>query len=426
MQSKYTRKLRGALWLVGLSLVGIALSARFIGLGGSDDFTLYRLIAVRRIDLAALGVTIIVFGALWPIVEFIWRRRAWVVLKILPNFFLVCASIVLTILVGEFALRTVDGIPLFSSPFSTQRTSGEANSSYHPTLGWIHRSNLRINPERPHLSETTGENGIRMNSTAIKPVPQRAILAVGDSFTYGVGVGDAETWPAALERKLGQPVINGGLAGYGTDQIILTAEHLFGRLAPKLLIVDFLDDDIRRSGMSVFGAAPKPYFVVDNGELALRNVPVPQKLEINSQTVGVVNAVVNSSYLLEWISQRLGITGWRTTPVNELVNNNPVEITCLLLARAKTLAASFRADLLLVLQWQHSTILNWRERPETIAAILQCAKTQGVMTLDTWEPLRSVNASDPDRFRAFYLHDGHMSAAGNEFIADLIYKQLTR
>src|SRR5580658_4271220 len=52
------------------------------------------------------------------------------------------------------------------------------------------------------------------------------ILAVGDSYTFGEDVSDSETWPAYLQRLTGQRVLNGGVSGYGFDQIVMRAELL--------------------------------------------------------------------------------------------------------------------------------------------------------------------------------------------------------
>jgi hypothetical protein len=46
---------------------------------------------------------------------------------------------------------------------------------------------------------------------------------VGDSFTAGADVAEHESYVAQLEAMLNYPVINGGVGGYGTDQMILAA-----------------------------------------------------------------------------------------------------------------------------------------------------------------------------------------------------------
>lgn len=45
------------------------------------------------------------------------------------------------------------------------------------------------------------------------------ILAVGDSYTYGYGVEDAQAWPAVLARLTGYEVLNMGVSGYQSEEV---------------------------------------------------------------------------------------------------------------------------------------------------------------------------------------------------------------
>lgn len=63
------------------------------------------------------------------------------------------------------------------------------------------------------------------------------ILAVGDSCTWGEDVGDTDTWPAQLQRLTGRRVLNGGVTGFGFDQIVLRTERQFAALDRKPWLV---------------------------------------------------------------------------------------------------------------------------------------------------------------------------------------------
>jgi hypothetical protein len=94
---------------------------------------------------------------------------------------------------------------------------------YHPILGFVHRPNMRFG-RAPGGIEATGPLGNRLTKLldekeAIPPASRDAILALGDSFTFGSEVGPGESWPAFLESMLGSPVINAGQGGYGVGQI---------------------------------------------------------------------------------------------------------------------------------------------------------------------------------------------------------------
>jgi len=90
-------------------------------------------------------------------------------------------------------------------------------------------------PLRPHAQvlATTADfsvvysvngHGLRDREYALeKPPGVRRVLAFGDSFTFGSGVGDDAVFTAVAEDRLdGVEVINMGVPGYGLDQILLS------------------------------------------------------------------------------------------------------------------------------------------------------------------------------------------------------------
>jgi len=94
------------------------------------------------------------------------------------------------------------------------------------------------------------EDRIRSNGGGEVPDSTEAILAVGDSFTFGDQVSDPETWPAQLEKLSGWRVINSGVFGYGVDQAFLRARRLLSRYRFNAVIFSFIPDDIDRCRMS--------------------------------------------------------------------------------------------------------------------------------------------------------------------------------
>ena len=150
---------------------------------------------------------------------------------------------------------------------------------FDDVLGWTPKPNASSRPELwgrtveiSILPDGTRSNGSHDVVANAKPV----VLTVGDSYTFGDEVSDSETWPAWLEQKLKSPVINAGVIGYGIDQTYLRAKALTEQYHPDILIVSLIDDDINRVEFSEKHHAAKPYFDVVEGELALRNVPVPE------------------------------------------------------------------------------------------------------------------------------------------------------
>ncbi|HXT52279.1 MAG TPA: GDSL-type esterase/lipase family protein, partial [Thermoanaerobaculia bacterium] len=64
-----------------------------------------------------------------------------------------------------------------------------------------------------------------------------AILAIGDSMTFGEGVTAEEAWPAVLERQLGARVYGAGVPGYGSPQMRGRLHQLLPALRPDLVVV---------------------------------------------------------------------------------------------------------------------------------------------------------------------------------------------
>ena len=77
--------------------------------------------------------------------------------------------------------------------------------------------------------------GLRDHPHAAPPRP--VALALGDSMTFGEGVGAAEAWPAVLERTSGVRVHAAGVPGFGSPQMAAELERLGPLLRPDLVLV---------------------------------------------------------------------------------------------------------------------------------------------------------------------------------------------
>ncbi len=117
-------------------------------------------------------------------------------------------------------------------------------------------------------------NGYRHNGIGLSIKEKPVVLAMGDSFTYGAEVNDAETWPAQLEATAGIRVINAAQGGYGLGQM-LTRTKLILQNSDRnidILIVAFIAEDIRRVKKKKQYGVPKPYYAIENAALVLNTV----------------------------------------------------------------------------------------------------------------------------------------------------------
>lgn len=83
-----------------------------------------------------------------------------------------------------------------------------------------------------------------------KPADVFRIACIGDSHTFGYGVGEAETWPDVLRESLAAhastkriEVLNCGVNAYDTEQEALFLEEHVLRFEPDLVLVQFYMND---------------------------------------------------------------------------------------------------------------------------------------------------------------------------------------
>lgn len=146
-------------------------------------------------------------------------------------------------------------------------------------LGW------RPQPGIDNGTDRISRQGVRdaPELAATPPPGVTRIAAVGDSFTYGTGVGPGESWPAWLARRAKDvEVLNFGMPGYGPGQILLRFEHEALGFSPEIVVFGLttpaMDRILIRSAIFQ-NASPhfltKPQFVLEeDGSLRLRRNPL--------------------------------------------------------------------------------------------------------------------------------------------------------
>lgn len=353
-------------------------------------------------------------------------RRRW-----RANLLTAAISVGATLLVLELGWRLANGVPLLK--LADWRSEGVQinrlgeRALFDPALGWT------LRPNRASADHNTLEHGIRRNfgETTLRP---GAILAVGDSYTEGWEVSDAETWPAQLERLLGRAVLNAGVGGYGTDQIILRAEALLPVVRPMVLIVGFLEFDIYRAAHTHFGA-PKPHFTLEGGELRY-HPPAPLEAKRPAgwlaRSGNRLRDALGYSALASHLLSRLAPGYWYGPDGPEIrrADNDPVAVTCALLARLNARAVRDGIRLQLFMQHYALAIIESDRPSENARRVTECARGLGIAVVDQFAPLRRIAAADPNALWRYYMAKDemftHMSPAGNAHAAELLAKALAQ
>lgn len=73
-----------------------------------------------------------------------------------------------------------------------------------------------------------------------------AVLALGDSLTYGYGANPTESYPARLAELTGWTVTNGGVSGDTSAQALARLPELLREHTPRLVIISIGGNDFLR------------------------------------------------------------------------------------------------------------------------------------------------------------------------------------
>lgn len=186
----------------------------------------------------------------------------------LATWLLAGMSALLGLVLLEIGLRLIEpppaGTPLWTDfrTLVTNRTAPKGSYVRDPDLGWTLRPGLSF--EMDGYRHDVDALGYRINDNALDPGSQAAVLAVGDSFTFGHRLDNRETWPSALERKLGLRVVNAGVSGYGLDQMLVQARRSLQTFPhARTVIVALISDDVDRIRYTVRAGIAKPWLRVD-------------------------------------------------------------------------------------------------------------------------------------------------------------------
>lgn len=347
---------------------------------------------------------------------------------------LVLGSVLFCLLGAEIAGRIIAvRASLFSYPnyiVEYRSTFGRGvPMQYDADLGHVPRANYKGTDNFEAVMITFSADSLRQHHYD-KPAPGKEtppILVVGDSFAQGGEVEDNSTFPAHLQLLLDRRVHNAAVGGYGVDQIVLRAEREVPRLKPDLLLVSFIPNDIDRTQLRARSGVSKPYFVIENGALALRGVPVPPPPP-DLNRLDPVRRVLGYSYLVDYVMRRSDYLGyWYGGDVGDnFVHREGARVSCLLMDRLKALRASSGVRIVVIAQYAPQT---WTV-PEFGASelkragdLLACARERGLETIDTAAAVRDAVAKSG--LADIYIN-AHMTSRGNKLTADHIAEYLRR
>jgi GDSL-like Lipase/Acylhydrolase family len=330
------------------------------------------------------------------------------------------ASIVLTLAVLELGCRVERGRYYLLHWPNLVLDSREGAARYLEQA-MVHDDALGYAPRPGHVRRDAAhdDEGLPRTPAPAGLAPRPLLLAMGDSFTYGAEVGDADTWPSHLQNLLGVRVLNGGVPAYGLDQTVLRSERLARKFQPQAIILSFIADDLRRNELSRFVGFNKPFLIQAGDELTPAGpVPPPQPAR---QSLSRWDRLFGWSVLFNVVLRRLDwLEDWPADSVRALPGGAGERMACPLMRRL----AALGVPVLVVAQydpeaWDDDARIAGEQRRQA-SVVRRCAAQAGLATLDTHAALDQQGA------RRLFMPEGHLTAEGNALTATAIAAALKR
>jgi len=357
-------------------------------------------------------------------------------------------GVLVALFVGEVAVRIFNK-ELFSTSNLISRTlqvTKIKKSSIDANLGWVlpfesEKVYLNLSSNglggrsfRPYLVKTYGGFRNTPNNWNVRLDESKLVVALGDSFTFGVEVSDEETWPSHLQALSQLSVVNAGVSQYGLDQSVIRLKKTLETHQPKTVILSVIRESIlrtQRKKQILSGAGEwidRPYFLNKKGKLELQKLPIPPNDERMPLTG--VRQWLGRSHMADWLLSRMSFNWWYgmnwgiTIPPKFLTGEDPTNISCLLLEYFVELSKEHHFQPVVLGQYYWQDPYKKLESEPLTQEVLQCARKLGILTIDLEDKLRELAKKSPEEYNTLYFPFAHMTNRGNWWVAHEISKVL--
>lgn len=394
------------------------------------------------------------------------HRRSWKKALLAVVLTLAIADVALTIATRSDGLLVGRPLPPFGAITHPrqrewlERARAEALDPAHATspgafdreLGWTVRPNFASADGRVHTNALAAR-GTR-EYPRVKAAGTLRCVFVGDSFTWGDEVADDDTFEAQLEAANPRvEAINFGVAAYGTDQALLRLRRDGFPLAPDVVVVGLLLENIGRNvnryrplWYPATGAAPtKPRFVLADGALELVPQPFATQAELCAAIedgsvltrtaeheywradpgLGVLRASSFARAAGVWLAQReRDVARAWSDPDGE-----PFLVTLAILEACvrESRAAGAQHVYVLVFPRESDARSLGNHGPAYWSALHTALEARGIEYIEIgWEIADSLLAADASPSEPRVYTGGHLSRASNAMVSRALHGHLER
>lgn len=317
--------------------------------------------------------------------------------NVLLAFFVVC--------LGEIYLRKSLKMEPYSrtSPGQFENESAASWANADPTLGWTSAVD--------HLPGEINALGFRdtKDFKSVDPSPgTKRVMILGDSFIFGAHLTSGQTIPALIQTKLDaaqenrHEVFNLGIPGWGIDQMYVAYQHYKGTINPDVVILAYIDDDVKRSLESFrrWEKLNKPSFTIKGGQLSLRTA-----------------ASANRSYF-EKLTERSVVSSFMARELY-LMTEIRSTIHLIFLAISRDMQRQGKTFVVVRIQTQDNFLLRKKIR-RRLNGFADIVAKEGALFLEPAEEMTQI----PRWQTALYTDDGHLNALGSQLMANYIFEHV--
>ncbi|MBL4572251.1 MAG: SGNH/GDSL hydrolase family protein [Gammaproteobacteria bacterium] len=310
---------------------------------------------------------------------------------------------------------------------------------YHSQLGWALSPGWtgQHTHHDYHSIYNIGPDGFRIQSEGTVDGDARQYAVLGDSFTFGFGVEDEQTFVSQLNAMGVNTFRNYGIPGTSTDQQLLLLRQIIpDDSSVGVMLVVYLANDLLDNTLPypLQAEQAKPFFRLENGRLELSNSPVPlvpKPALLRSTTLSSVvlegftiqdSAFAGTSLgrLVTTIASDRQYDEDELRPVLERNLTPALELFAVLLDDIAQEIAQSGSGLTVVLLPGRDAMVN----PNGVSHHYQEYLRQSVMALLERRSIDNVDLmavmateSEADIRLMYYPNDGHLTPEGHRYVA---------
>ncbi|PPI84727.1 hypothetical protein KEHDKFFH_08470 [Marinobacter maroccanus] len=347
----------------------------------------------------------------------------------------VVISVVIVLVVFEWALRTMTG------SMQSSESMDEGFILFDSRLGW------KLNPgwegkHRHHDFEVqyqVNELGFRGDALEFSGESQK-VFFLGDSFTFGLGVDEGETFPDFLNSSAAgahTDFFNLSVPGYAPDQQLILLDDLLSYRPDTLVWVIYLGNDLLdiRYPFPLQAGYGKPYYVLDGNRLRLENSPVPLKAKTPKYQAMSVSSAILEGFDLYPIWQDLLADSQIGTRINSIIGfdenalqshieerlKSDVALFLAMTDRARTMVRGQGGEMAFVLMpgsgyFRENTVPGVYQK-STARALSSELKDREYRVVNLGPELANLINSEK---QLFHPNEGHLTPEGHKAVAGIL------